>query len=192
MSQYHEKFIKALRDALPISKHPSKDLYTLSQLRALFYPNMCPEDCGEYGAEQCVCGHDIKYCYEVIYRYDVTIKVEPIGSECINEFFSPYEVCLKTIIDKINLKRLWNGEYTTKDFCSANGFSSFTMVYLDSEVLSTYEFSFLQSLVKARKKRYLTEKQIRFMYHIMKNIQEYYSKLKKQQLAEAAHENSLD
>ena len=192
MSQYHEKFIKALRDALPISKHPSKDLYTLSQLRALFYPNMCPEDCGEYGAEQCVCGHDIKYCYEVIYRYDATIKVEPIGSECINEFFSPYEVCLKTIIDKINLKRLWNGEYTTKDFCSANGFSSFTMVYLDSEVLSTYEFSFLQSLVKARKKRYLTEKQIRFMYHIMKNIQEYYSKLKKQQLAEAAHENSLD
>lgn len=192
MSQYHEKFIKALRDALPISKHPSKDLYTLSQLRALFYPNMCPEDCGEYGDEHCICGHDIKYCYEVIYRYDVTIKVEPIGSECINAFFSQSEVCLKTIIDKIDLKRLWNGEYTTKDFCSANGFSSDTMVYLDSEVLSAHEFKFLQSLVKARKKRYLTEKQIRFMYRIMKNIQEHYSELKKQQLTEANRENSLD
>lgn len=192
MSQYHEKFIKALRDALPISKHPSKDLYTLSQLRALFYPNMCPYDCGEYGDEQCICGHDIKYCYEVIYIYNATIKVEPIGSECITAFFSPYEVCLKTIIDKINLKRLWNGEYTTKDFCRANGFSSVTMVYLDTNVLSTYEFSFLQSLVKARKKKCLTEKQIRFMYRIMKRIQEYYNELKKQQLAEATHENSLD
>ena len=192
MSQYHEKFIKALRDALPISKHPSKDLYTLSQLRALFYPNMCPEDCGKYGDEHCICGHDIKYCYEVIYRYDATIRVVPIGSECINAFFSQSEVCLKTIIDKINLKRLWNGEYTTKDFCSTNGFSSDTMVYLDTNVLSAYEFSFLQSIVKARKKRYLTEKQIKFMYRVMKCIQEYYSELKKQQLAEAARENSLD
>ena len=192
MSQYHEKFIKALRDTLPISKHPSKDLYTLSQLRALFYPNMCPYDCGEYGDEPCICGHDIKYCYEVIYIYNATIKVKPIGSECITEFFSPYEVCLKTIIDKINLKRLWNGEYTTKDVCRANGFSSDTMVYLDTNVLSTYEFSFLLSLVKARKKQYLTEKQIRFMYRIMKRIQEYYSELKKQQLTEATHENSLD
>lgn len=183
MSKYHEKFIKALRDVLPISKHPNKELYTLEQLRALFTPDMVPINCGQYGAAQCICGHDIKYAYQVIYKYDPKIKVSPIGSECINTFFDPSEVYLKTIIDSIDLKRLWNGKYTTKNFCKANGFTSNTMNYLDMYVLTKSEFAFLQSIVKARSERHFTEKQIRFMYHIIKRIQEEYAELKQRQYA---------
>lgn len=183
MSKYHEKFIEALRDVLPSSKHPNKELYTLEQLRALFTPDMVPINCGQYGAAQCICGHDIKYAYQVIYKYDPKIRVSPIGSECINTFFDPSEVYLKTIIDSIDLKRLWNGEYTTKNFCKANGFTSNTMNYLDMYVLTKSEYAFLDSIVKARSERHFTEKQIRFMYRIIKRIQEAYAELKQRQYA---------
>lgn len=181
MSKYHENVIKALKDALPISKHPNKELYTLGQLQALFTPDMTPEECDEYGDTECICGHPIKYIYQVYYIHDRTISVSPVGSECIKGFFEPSEIILKTIIDNIDLKRLWDGEYTTKDFCKKTGFTSATMNYLDMYVLNKSESTFLHSVVKARREKRFTEKQIRFMYRIIKLIQKAYADLKREQ-----------
>lgn len=181
MSTYHENIIKALKDALPINKHPNKEVYTLEQLRALYVPDMACIECDEYGDAECICGHPIKYIYQVLYIHDRTISVSPVGSECINGFFESSEVILKAIIDNIDLKRLWNGEYTTKDFCKKTGFTAASMNYLDTYVLTKSEYAFLHNIVKARRKRYFTERQISFMYRIIKLIQKAYADLKRKQ-----------
>lgn len=172
------RLISALRDALPEKDYPHKADYTAKEILSLYEPcsDNDADEVEEYGDEQCVCGHNIKYVYFVVLRSDPTITVEPVGSKCIECFASALfdGACLQKILDNFSLKTLWSGYYTTGDFTAKAGFTKDTLAYL-SRYLDDYQYKFLVRIVRMRSEVYLTMPQIRLMYGIIKRIQEMYN-----------------
>lgn len=179
MSKYAENFIEVLREHLPIEDHPDKQYYTWDQVIREYEPHMMPVDeFDNYRDGQCICGHDIKYIYRIYYKRDKAISIEPIGSECINKFYTNKDNIyhLKRMLDSTDIVILWNGLYTTNHFKAKNGFSKDSLLYLKIyDCLTNQQYETLKDIVNARKNRYLKEWEIRKLYGAMKNIQRVYN-----------------
>lgn len=179
MSKYVENFIETLREHLPLEDHPNKQYYTWDQVIREYEPHMMPVDeFSFYGEGRCICGHDIKYIYRIYYKRDKSINIEPIGSECINKFYTNKDTIyhLKRMLDSTDIWVLWNGGYTTKHFKAKNGFSKDGLLYLKRyDCLTNQQYETLKNIVNARKEQDLTEWEIRKLYGVMKNIQRVYN-----------------
>ena len=179
MSKYVENFIETLREHLPLEDHPNKQYYTWDQVIREYEPHMMPVDeFSFYGEGRCICGHDIKYVYRIYYKRDKSINIEPIGSECINKFYTNKDTIyhLKRMLDSTDIWVLWNGGYTTKHFKAKNGFSKDGLLYLKRyDCLTNQQYETLKNIVNARKEQDLTEWEIRKLYGAMKNIQRVYN-----------------
>ena len=179
MSKYVENFIETLREHLPLEDHPNKQYYTWDQVIREYEPHMMPVDeFSFYGEGRCICGHDIKYVYRIYYKRDKSINIEPIGSECINKFYTNKDTIyhLKRMLDSTDIWVLWNGGYTTKHFKAKNGFSKDGLLYLKRyDCLTNQQYETLKNIVNARKEQDLTEWEIRKLYGVMKNIQRVYN-----------------
>lgn len=179
MSKYVENFIETLREYLPLEDHPNKQYYTWDQVIREYEPHMMPVDeFSFYGEGRCICGHDIKYVYRIYYKRDKSINIEPIGSECINKFYTNKDTIyhLKRMLDSTDIWVLWNGGYTTKHFKAKNGFSKDGLLYLKRyDCLTNQQYETLKNIVNARKEQDLTEWEIRKLYGVMKNIQRVYN-----------------
>ena len=178
MSKYVDNFIETLREHLPLEDHPDKQYYTWDQVIREYEPRMMPVDeFDNYGDGQCICGHDIKYIYRIYYKQDRSISIEPIGSECINKFYTNKDTIyhLKTMLDSTDIILLWNGIYTTNHFKAKNGFSKDGLLYLKRyDCLTNQQYETLEKIVKTRKERGLTEWEIRKLYGAMKEIEKAY------------------
>lgn len=179
MSKYVDNFIETLREYLPLEDHPDKQYYTWDQVIREYEPRMMPVDeFDNYGDGQCICGHKIKYIYRIYYKKDRSISIEPIGSECINKFYTNKDTIyhLKRMLDSTDIVILWNGIYTTNHFKAKNGFSKDSLLYLKRyDCLTNQQYKTLEKIVKTRKERGLKECEIRKLYGAMKNIQRLYN-----------------
>lgn len=179
MSKYVENFIEVLREHLPLKDHPDKQYYTWDQVIREYEPRMLPVDeFDNYGDGQCICGHKIKYIYRIYYKQDRSINIEPIGSECVNKFYTNKDTIyhLKKMLDSTDIIILWNGIYTTNHFKAKNGFSKDGLLYLKRyDCLTNQQYGTLVKIVKTRKERSLTGREIRKLYGAMKNIQRVYN-----------------
>lgn len=179
MSKYAENFIEVLREHLPIEDHPDKQYYNWDQVIREYEPHMMPVDeFDNYRDGQCICGHDIKYIYRIYYKRDRSISIEPIGSECINKFYTNKDTIyhLKRMLDSTDIVILWNGIYMTNHFKAKNGFSKDGLLYLKRyDCLTNQQYGTLKDIVNTRKNRCLKEWEIRKLYGAMKNIQRVYN-----------------
>lgn len=178
MSEYAENFVEVLREHLPLKDHPDKQYYTWDQVIQEYEPHMLPIDEFEYyGKGRCICGHKIKYIYKVTYKRDISIEITPIGSECINKFYTNKDAIyhLKRMLDSTDTILLWNGIYSTNHFKAKNGFSKEGLLYLKRyDCLTNQQYETLEEIVKTRKGRGLTEREIRKLYGAMKEIEKTY------------------
>lgn len=179
MSKYVENFVEVLREHLPLKDHPDKQYYTWDQVIREYEPHMLPiDEFDYYGEGRCICGHDIKYIYKVTYKRDISIEITPIGSECINKFYTNKDSIyyLKRMLDSTDIIILWNGIYTTNHFKAKNGFSKDGLFYLKRyDCLTNQQYETLKDIVNARKERSLTEWEIHKLYGAMRNIQRVYN-----------------
>ena len=168
------RLVETLRDAIPPEDHPNKINYSYKEVITLFTPCMHPVDTvADYGDTKCICGHAIKYIFAVSYVENTSIQVWPIGSVCINRFYDKTFLCLKTIVDNIDLHKLYNNEYTFADFNKKTGFTKVSAdILLRQEIINRYCYNFLLTEIIKRRKGYLNKKQINTMYYIMKFIHE--------------------
>lgn len=178
MSEYAENFVEVLREHLPLKDHPDKQYYTWDQVIQEYEPHMLPIDEFEYyGKGRCICGHKIKYIYKVTYKRDTSIEITPIGSDCINKFYTNKDAIyhLKRMLDSTDTILLWNGIYSTNHFKAKNGFSKEGLLYLKRyDCLTNQQYETLEEIVKTRKGRGLTEREIRKLYGAMKEIEKTY------------------
>lgn len=178
MSKYAENFVEVLREHLPLKDHPDKQYYTWDQVIQEYEPHMLPIDEFEYyGKGRCICGHKIRYIYKVTYKRDISIEIIPIGSECINKFYTNKDAIyhLKRMLDSTDTILLWNGIYSTNHFKAKNGFSKDGLLYLKRyDCLTNQQYETLEEIVKTRKERSLTEREIRKLYGAMKEIEKTY------------------
>lgn len=168
------RFVETLRNAIPPKDHPDKIKYTYKEVIALFTPCMRQMDVvDDYGDARCICGHKIKFIFAVSYIEDTSIQVWPIGSTCIKRFYDETFLCLKTIVDNIDLHKLYNNEYTFADFNKKTGFTKCSAdILLRREIINRHCYNFLVYEIIKKRKGYLNRKQINTMYHIMKCIHE--------------------
>lgn len=178
MSKYAENFVEVLREHLPLKDHPDKQYYTWDQVIQEYEPHMLPIDEFEYyGKGRCICGHKIRYIYKVTYKRDISIEITPIGSDCINKFYTNKDTIyhLKRMLDSTDTILLWNGIYSTNHFKAKNGFSKEGLLYLKRyDCLTNQQYETLEEIVKTRKGRGLTEREIRKLYGAMKEIEKTY------------------
>lgn len=166
-------FIETLRNAIPPEDHPNKNKYSYKEIIALFTPNMKPVDAVDYGdgETRCICGHKIRDIFMVSYTENTSIKVWPIGSVCIKRFYNEDFLCLKTIVDNIDLHKLYNNEYTFADFNKKTGFTKDSAdMLLKQGIISHYYYFLLKDIIKRRKPQFLDIAQNEVMYRIMLQI----------------------
>lgn len=169
-------FIETLRNAIPPEDHPNKNKYSYKEIISLFTPSMKPVDAVDYGEGEtrCICGHKIRDIFMVSYTENTSIKVWPIGSVCIKRFYNSDFLCLKTIVDNIDLRKLYNNEYTFADFNKKAGFTKDSAdILLERGIISRYYYNFLlYDIIKRRKPQLLDIAQNGIMYRIMLQIHE--------------------
>ena len=169
-------FIETLRNAIPPEDHPNKNKYSYKEIISLFTPNMKPVDAVDYGEGEtrCICGHKIRDIFMVSYTENTSIKVWPIGSVCIKRFFNSDFLYLKTIVDNIDLQKLYNNEYTFADFNKKTGFTKDSAdMLLEHGIISHHHYYFLlKDIIKRRKPQLLGISQSMIMYRIMLQIHE--------------------
>lgn len=169
-------FIETLRNAIPPEDHPNKNKYSYKEIISLFTPSMKPVDAVDYGEGEtrCICGHKIRDIFMVSYTENTSIKVWPIGSVCIKRFYNSDFLCLKTIVDNIDLRKLYNNEYTFADFNKKTGFTKDSAdILLERGIISRYYYNFLlYDIIKRRKPQLLDIAQNGIMYRIMLQIHE--------------------
>lgn len=154
------------------------DELTDEQVMTLYAPSPEPADVvAHYGAARCVCGHPIKYIWELKCKLNKAITISPVGSECIKQFTSCYcnnYTYLSPLLAHFKLSDIWSNKFPISEFSAKNGFNNDVMTYLTCNVLDQKQIKFLSSILHKRK-GYMTDRQKSFMYGIFKTMHNHYN-----------------
>lgn len=168
-----ESMRNAIRDIVD-----NVDTLTDAQVMTLFVPTPAPVDeVAHYGDARCICGHPIKYIWELTCKLNKAITINPVGSECIKRFTScscnSYAL-ISPLLSHFKLSDIWSNKFPICEFSAKNGFDNEVMTYLTLNVLDQKQIKFLSSILHKRK-GYMTDRQKSFMYGIFKTMHNHYN-----------------
>lgn len=146
------------------------DDYNDDEVLSLWTPCGCIFVADDYGDINCICGHPIKYAFEVSYDCAEDVKVSPVGSVCIisafgNTSYIRERIRLSKDLRRIYafLKRQWvenNGKLSLDEdiVSSKNGFTSESIGWLSNHIDGS-RFEYLINLHTHRNIRWQSDKQ---------------------------------